>query len=645
MSNQRQIQRRKRDPNMRWLMVLVAFAFLAVPADRVIADFEFSPPRTLSDRGTRPGVIVDSRDRATVVWASEVGIEAVRLDADGNPGPVRTLASLPDFGNPKGCRCPRLAVDDLDRVTVAWQAFDGTDLRIQAVQVGPDGGLGTVRTLSAVGIDAWNQRLAIDSKGRVTVVWHLSGPMNQIQSVRLNPGGALEAVQTLSEPTVNSTHPKVAIDPHDRTTVVWDSDEGVQAIRLDADHTPGSIQTLSSVGEDAGPSRVVVDSQGRATVVWWRCCGIYEVKAVRLGTDGVPGPVLPLSPEDQNTLDPLIGIDPQDRVTVTWQTFASEVYAVRLGADGVPGSVRLLSNPDRRAGEPQLAAGHDGRVVVAWAHPAVGGIIPAPGECLDGDGFEPGSDFVRAVFIGSDGAPGPVHPVSAMGEQSAGPAVALDSQSRPTVVWTSFDGTFFCSDVGPRIQLSRGIETVGAQPPIPADNEPPDRAHAAPPRSGTALRLGRRAVIRGKWGALFGACMGDQGAICAGAIRLVARPPFGAKGRPRSTGQSLNRMNDGLVMLRRGCYRLAAGKHRVLALRLTWHGRRLIDRIASRRTRFQAITEGNGVERRVVSLVAPERFFFHRLRRTHTASFVEGRPALRNRHACPRTTANPKLRH
>jgi hypothetical protein len=404
------------------LCALVCIATVVLPGE-ARADFEFSPAQTLSGvEAMDPQVVVDSQDRATVVWQAISSdfdfrlIQAVRLDAGGVPGPVQTLSSVPNFGFPKGCSCPQVAVDPQDRVTVAWQIFDGEDLRIQAVQLDPDGIEGRpVQTLSESGADAVGQRLAVDSSGRAIVVWRLLTAPAAIQSVRFAPGEAPEAVKTLSPEDVEVGALVVASDHHDRATVAWESGEGLQAVRLGADGTAEAVQTLSPAGEDAGLPEVVVDSKDRTTIAWWRNDGAHQVKAVRLGANGAPGPIYTLSPEFQEALYPRVAVDLQGRVTVVWVDFSQRVQVVRIGTDGIPGAVYPLSSADRVAGNPEVAASPDGGAVVVWTHP---GVLYAPpfDECL-GLEFEAESDVVQAAFIGLDGVPGLVRPVSPAGEQ------------------------------------------------------------------------------------------------------------------------------------------------------------------------------------------------------------------------------------
>lgn len=582
-----------------WAVLVLALIAVLISSDPLRADVEFSAPQTLSkpeEDGAFPQLVVDSQGRATVAWqaVSPDGesrlIQAVRLDADGAPGPVRTLIEMPNGPQNqlwfKWCPCPQVAVDSQGQVTVAWQSFGGTDLRVQVVRLDASGIPGPVHTLSEADEDAYEHRLAADSTGRVTVAWSLywGSPENKLQSVRLGSDGEPESVQTLSPLDVDAGAPDLAVDREDRVTIAWDSEDGIQAVRLGTNGLPGPLQTISPAGEDAGLPKVVVDSQGRATVAWWRGEGAYEVKAIRLGTDGSPGLVRTLSPEGQDTLNPQISIDPYDRVTATWEDFEQRVLAVRLDADGSPGPVYPLSALGEVAGHPQVAAAPDGGAVVVWTHPPI--LFPPPfEECLDNE-FAPESDVVKAAFIGPDGVPKTVRTVSAIGQQSQEAQVAVDSLGRPTIVWHSFDGTYFCDGSDVRVQSSRG--EINVSPSRAGLSAPSSLENTSPVRQGT-LRLRKWAWAQGRWVFIRGVCDGTSGTICRGKMRLVAGV------HPRR------------ILIARGRYRFVGSERRTLALKLSKSGRTLL---SARTRQIRVIALGRSLKSRVVRLRIEEGVLF-----------------------------------
>ena len=584
--------------------LLLSFLLLAAMANAAHAEIGFRDPQTLSEPGIDSAdqqIAVDSRDRAIAVWQAvsadyqQRSVQLVRLDPEGSPESVITLAAMPNYGNPSWCPCPQLAIDAQDRVTVAWQSFDGEDLRIQALRLDAYGIPGPVQTLSESGANAHVQELAVDSSGRVTVAWELDTEAieNRVQSVRLGSDGTPEPAQTLSPLDADAGRPVVALDRQDRATVAWHSSDGIQAVRLTAGGLPGQVHTISPAGESAGLPRVVVDSLDRATVVWQRLGGIYEVKAVRFDASGTPGPVRTLSPSGVDVLNPQIAIDPQDRVTVTWEGFDHRVHVMRLGADGTAGPVYPLSAPGRLAGHPQVAAAPDGSAVVVWTHPPVV-FIPPFEECSENE-FQPQSDVVEAAFINPDGTPGPVRAVSAVDQQSQEAHVAIDSQGRPTVTWDSFDGSYFCPDTATRVQASSGLNIIDAPPDVPVDKPPvskPVLPGVTP--EGATLRLGARAVVRGHQVAIRAVCVGDLTASCEGEIGLFSKAPL--SGKPRRA-----RPREALVS--GGSYRLRGGGSRIVKLGLSRFGRTLSAQTGP--VTIRATARGRGVESRTVSISIP----------------------------------------
>lgn len=551
---------------------LLAFAAFSALAGNAAAEINFTAPQTLREGAVaEPQVAVDPQGRATLVW-EELGpekalwIQAERVDASGLPGPIQTLAKfqrkIPD------CPCPQVAVGPTGRATVVWQSFDGENHRIQAAQIDAAGTAGPVYTLSPAGYDAWDQKVAVDPEGRPTIVWDLPSPQENVETVRFGIDGTPEEVQVLSEAASGVIYPAVGVGPEGRATVVWPTNKGLRTAQIDPSGTPGPIREISPSDTADGIPSVVVDSKGIATIAWWRGMGNYEVRSVRLDPEGVPGTVQTLSPgEGEGALEPRLAIDSQDRVTAVWQTFGERIYAVRLDESGVPETVYPLSEPDREAGLPQVAAAPDGRVVVVWSFPPPF-FAPEPG-CLEGVEFDPESDVVDAAFLGSDGKPEEIKQVSPFGEQSLVPKVGLNALGLPTVVWESFDGTYFCEGPTTRIQISRGLPVEQQPGPGPEPAPPPPPA----PESNGILRLSGKATADNRRLRIHVSC---SGGACAGGVKLV-----------RSG-----------VVIARGRFRLAAGQRSTLALALTGFGKKLVAKGSGQLLR--TIGGGSGVNKHVV---------------------------------------------
>jgi hypothetical protein len=572
----------------RALAALLAFAAslglaLSVPASAE-SPFVFSPPMQLAGPNAHiADVAVDGSGRTTIVWheyttdGKSALIQTARLGADGVLGPARTLA-MTSRGIP-AC-CASVVVDSLGRATVAWLESDAVTHWVEAVQLGADGApVGPVRTLSPAGEDAGAPVLAVDSLGRVTVVWQMGESSRRIESVRLLPDGASDAPQTLSEPGVDSLAPRLAIDPQDRIAVAWKSTNGLQLVRLGSDGSPGSVKTVLSPEAGASPGRMVIDSHGRVTFSLWES---RQGKAIHVDLDGTVGAVLTLSGADEEIWDaPLLAVDHQDRVAAVWGTLSHEIKAAQIEADGTVGPTRPVSDPARNAAVPSVAIGPGGRPVVAWGHPIVGRglFVPTPEECEEedeGSGFDPASDVIQASFIGEDGVPGPILSVSEQGEQSLSPFLGAGPNG-VVVVWRDYEGVLGCPDLEENLLLSRGPwppPEPGPEmlPPLPA---PPEVTPPAVDAIGT-LRLARRAHLGQQRLLLRAFCLGQDGAVCNGRIRLVA-PEKG--------------------ILASGPFRFGVGKRR-LRLPLSRQGHLLL--LQKDRQSVRARVEGHGAKRGTV---------------------------------------------
>ena len=348
-----------------------------VQSVRLAADGTPGPVQTLSAAGQEayePEVAIDSSDRATIVWYRSDGanfrVQSVRLAADGTPGPVQTLSAAGE-----DAAAPQVAIDGSDRATIVWYRSDGANLRVQSVRLAADGTPGPVKALSAAGQDALQPEVAIDSSDRATIIWRRSDGANlRVQSVRLAADGTPGPVQTLSAVGENARDPQVAIDSSDRATITWRRRDGssrrIQSVRLAADGTPGPVQTLSAAGENARDPQVAIDSSDRATITWRRRDGSSRrIQSVRLAADGTPGPVQTLSAAGHDAAAPQVAIDGSDRAAVAWYRSDganSRVQSVRLAADGTPGPVKTLSAAGQTAFFPQVAIDGSDRPTITW---------------------------------------------------------------------------------------------------------------------------------------------------------------------------------------------------------------------------------------------------------------------------------------
>ncbi|HET7454771.1 MAG TPA: hypothetical protein VFJ76_04555 [Solirubrobacterales bacterium] len=513
-------------------------------------------------------------------------VQAVRVDANGMQGPTQTLAEVPPKSS--GCVCPRVVVDAIGRATIAWRGYDGEHARVEAAQIDAAGTFGPVLTLSPPGEDGFEPELAVDDEGRVTVVWRLQAQGN-VEAVRLDVEGEPEETQVLAEAVPGLGSPVVAVDPSGEATVVWPSSEGLRSVQIDPAGVVGSIEPIASTDGADSLLEAVADSQGTVTIAWWRSS---EAKSVQLSPGGVVGPLQTLTlAGEQAHGRPSVAVDSQDRVTAAWWASGEGVRSVRLAGNGVPGPVQTLSDPGLLAGNPDVAAGASGTTVVAWSHPPV---PYAPEDPCTEDSFDPASDVVKVAVLGSEGEALQVENASSYGEQAQRPQIGVASLGLPTVVWESFDGTYFCDGPLPRrIQMSRGMEVEPPAPPAPPPPADPPADPARPSTTSVAdakLHLKPGALARDDHLLLGVRCV-STGVACEGQVRLVVRIAD-IPGALRKSIRSL-RKRTAEVTLARGHFRFAAGVRGTLTLSLSGLGRVLTQRGSGRRLR--AVGRGVGV--------------------------------------------------
>ncbi|HEY5943597.1 MAG TPA: hypothetical protein VIT89_12155 [Solirubrobacterales bacterium] len=549
-------------------MVSVAAACAAVPAQ---AEVKFSPPQTLfSGIAGSQEVAVDAQGRATVVALKappdEDGtlVQVMRLSPSGLPGTVFTLEEVPHDPPLGQCVCPELALDPSGRAVVAWQTATEEGRRVMAAFIDADGVPQPPRALSPGGESAARPSVDATPEGSFAVAWHVGGVGERVEAALLDSDGNVGESRSLTEPGEGGSYPMVAAGPEGTFHVAWNGgDNRVSTTVLDEEGFPEAIQSVSPEGVPATLSGIVIDSKGRTTIAWWHGSGLYEAKAVRLDADGTPGSVWTLQPGDQNVSGARIAVDGQDRVTAVWEDFQERIFAVRLGADGVPEAVHQISPENHLAGSPQLAAAPDGRVVVAWNHPVR---FYIPEESCGVTTLEPEDDVVRAALIGSGGQLERVYDVSAYGEEAAGVQLALDPLGLPWVVWETFDGTYFCDEVGGRVLISHGFEQK--DPPVEESTAPPATESPKPP---PALQLAKRGVAREGRVRIRAKCSGESGQACLGSIRIISPASALLPGNARPSTR-----RKGTLRLARGRYRIAEGETATIELLISRFAKQLL---------------------------------------------------------------------
>jgi hypothetical protein len=299
-----------------------------IVAARVSADGTVEPLLTLFDKSgwyaEEPEVAVDPVGDATVVWYShqlgEVRIEAVQIGADGTVGPTLTLAE-------SGTQ-PRVAVDPQGRATVVW---NGSGIvGIEHLRIGADGVPGPAGAIPGSGENSLQPALAVDSDGRVTVVWR-DGPEadGMVDTNRIAADGTVGTTQTLSsEPLGILVDPVVAVDAEGRAWVAWSKTEGdpedflwsIQAADVEPDGTAHAAVTLSGP-EAERVQGIAAGPLGYGWVAWNTKVGnSRQVQFRRLPATGSSlGRTETLPSGNSKDYSPVPVIDPRGGIDLAWQ--------------------------------------------------------------------------------------------------------------------------------------------------------------------------------------------------------------------------------------------------------------------------------------------------------------------------------------
>jgi hypothetical protein len=338
----------------------------------------------------------------------------------------------------KDARFPVVEADSQGRAFVAWQQHSGSDYSIEAVRIAADGEVGPVQVLASSDVSSQSEPLlGLDSQGEATVVW--SAKSGVIKAVRVDSAGAVGAIRTISDSSYGSSYPDLAIDAQGRVTVAWQADPdgsgagkyGIEVVRLGTDGAPGPIHFVSDATVPSFQAQVAVDPQGRATVAWMELLSPRRVAAVRIGADGTPGvaQVVP-KPTEGFVADeqPIVAADSQGDAVIAMPTKTGQdperISSIRLGANGAFGSRQELSSAgELEAGFPQLAIDSANRPTMAWSI------------------FDSSESRVQSVRLSSAGVPGSPQTLSAPGEYAMDPQLAIDSQDMATVIWRRIEGS------------------------------------------------------------------------------------------------------------------------------------------------------------------------------------------------------------
>jgi hypothetical protein len=235
----------------------------------------WSTPVSVSNgiNATVPDLVVDTFGRVVAIWHGYDGVNYhVQTSNSLRGGTWSTPVAL--GVSDKSSYWPKVAVDSAGATVAIWLQDSDTGLIVESSRSENGGSWSTASLLSVAGIEPSFPSLAIDSAGRNVAVWFSSiGGKNVIQSSTSLAGGSWSVPVNVSSLGFDSYGPKIAIDSSGRATLVWHqvNSAGHLVIEAATSISGGDWSTplaLSAPAIDSGDPLVSISGSDRAFVIW-----------------------------------------------------------------------------------------------------------------------------------------------------------------------------------------------------------------------------------------------------------------------------------------------------------------------------------------------------------------------------------------
>jgi hypothetical protein len=530
--------------------------------------------------------IVDLRrsPRAAILSACLALLGALAAILLGSPSAIAAPTWLPptDLSVPGGEAIePQVALDPAGDAVAVWRRHNGFNYVLESASRPAGGSFSAPARRSVAGGDTEAPQVAMDAAGNTVVVWsQRTGAAKAIVEAASRPaGGTFSAPVALSAQVGNAVNPQVAIDAAGDTVVVWRQHTSATTAVVEAASRPAGSSSFSAAipvsapGGNAVDPQVAIDRAGDVTAVWEGFSStatgaefIVE-SASRPAGSGAFSAAVKLSARSLANLQPQVALDPAGDAVAIWsrsdatQSFVES--ASRPAGSAAFSAAAQLSSPNEQ--QPQIALDAAGDAVAVWRHfdgtryvfesasrPAGSTAFSAPMGLSDHAvvvpqiALDPGGDAV-AVWGGGNveatsrpagGSFSPPVMLSAEGQVAEEPEVALDASGDAVAVWRRSQGPTSTIEAA-------AYQNVAGQQPHPPPPTPTGHARAI------AAHL---ASLRGNRVLLKLRC--PTTAACQGTVKLTVK---------------------GGLALGKGSFRIAAGGHLTLSIKLSARGRSLIE--------------------------------------------------------------------
>jgi len=304
---------------------------------------------------------------------------------------------------------------------------------------------------------SWGPAIAVDSSGKLHVVWYdgTYGNSEICYKMSTDGGNTWTASRRITWTSGISVYPDIAVDPSDNLHVTWqDSSPGNEEIyykrSTDGGNTWTTTQRLTRTSGDSYYPKMIADPSGDLHIVWFdNTPGNYEVY-YRKSTDGGAGWTknqrITWNPGDSISRDIIVGLS--GHLYVFWADFTpgnNEIYCSKSTDSGKswPANQRLTWTSDG-SDAVSAAVAPSGALHIAWQESLSGGNAVYYKRTTDG-----GASWTKSQRLSWNSG------------TSCEPTIAADSSGCLHVVWyDSSPGNF---EVFYRKTLDGGITWEASQ--------------------------------------------------------------------------------------------------------------------------------------------------------------------------------------
>lgn len=235
-----------------------------------------------------PQIVIDPKGNVVVLWINE-STQTVCMSI--KPVNEKWSPEMPLSASGQPVSSAKMGVDATGKVTAVWVRNDGTNNIVQTLTFNPDRCLSfpIIRDISLNGEDAGMPQIAIDQLGNRIIVWQgFDGVNTTIQAAIKRVGGNWLAPVRLSALGFDASEPQVKIDSEGPIVVIWKRSNGSNfvvesSIKKFGETSWSRPVVLSATGQDAISPQLTFSGKGRVVAAWQRSNGANSIVQSTIG--------------------------------------------------------------------------------------------------------------------------------------------------------------------------------------------------------------------------------------------------------------------------------------------------------------------------------------------------------------------------